>query len=201
MGGMQLDRVDAQARRSAGGINEAITQCGQACCVEGPRRRFGRQMRHIRRADRLPPAIGLADQLPAFPGPAARAFSSGVAKLDGNRHRGHRPDRGEHTRERRLGGVIPKTKAAGGDAADRLDRGRLDHQQSGSRHGQLAEVCQMPVGRAPVIGRVLAHRCNHDPVGELERAQLEGCKEHRAGLGRFRYRGLSTSRSIRHLNS
>ena len=198
---MQLDRVDAQARRPACGIDEALPQGRKAGGIECAGRRFGRQVRHLRRPHRLPAAIGLADQLPALPGTTARGFATGMTELNGNRHRGDWPDRFQDARQSRLGVVIPQTKAAGGDAPDRLDRGCLDHQQSGSRHGHLAEVRQMPVGRPSFVGGVLAHRRNHDAVGKFERAQLEGGKEHRSGHSRIGHGRLGTCGSVRHLNS
>jgi len=69
-------------------------------------------------------------------------------------------------------GVEPR--AAGSDAADRLDVGHLETQQRCAGIGEHAEVRQVPVGHAAVHGRVLAHRRHHDAVLEREAAQLNG---------------------------
>jgi hypothetical protein len=69
-----------------------------------------------------------------------------------------------------------------GDPAAPLDRGRLDHDEPRPRHPELHQVLKVPVGRRAVVGRVLAHRRDHDPVGELHRAQrqlLEQLHRHR----------------------
>ncbi len=43
----------------------------------------------------------------------------------------------------------------------------------------------MPVGHAPVLGRVLAHGRDHDAVGELEPADLQGFEQLGGGHGDF----------------
>src|SRR5262245_11857735 len=70
----------------------------------------------------------------------------------------------------------------------------------------MAEVDQVPVVRRTVLGRVLAHRRDEDPVPERQAAELEGrkqCAGHRGAAvsgawaaasipgGRTRARGLA----------
>ena len=49
-----------------------------------------------------------------------------------------------------------------------LDAGGLDHEQRRAGIGQHAEVIEVPVGRDAVVGAVLAHGRDDDPVRELE---------------------------------
>ena len=75
---------------------------------------------------------------------------------------------GDDARERRLAVVGIEPEAAVGDAAAALDAGRLDHDQAGAGIGQHAEMIEVPVGGDAVVGAVLAHGRDDDPVRELE---------------------------------
>ena len=70
--------------------------------------------------------------------------------------------------ERRLAVVGIKPEATMADAAAALDPCRLRHHQRRAGIGEHAEVIDMPVGGDAVIGAVLAHRRDNDPVRELE---------------------------------
>ncbi len=79
----------------------------------------------------------------------------------GNLH-GHRDlrmlaDRGEHRLQRRLGGIVKKTKIGRRNPAHGFDGRRLDAQHPGARKREMAEVDHVPRGRPAVFGRILAH--------------------------------------------
>ena len=78
----------------------------------------------------------------------------------------------DHARQRGLVVVGIKPEAAMGDAAMALDMGRLDDHQRRAGIRQHAEMDQVPVVGAAVVGGVLAHRRDHDAVGKLEAGQL-----------------------------
>ena len=48
-----------------------------------------------------------------------------------------------------------------------LDVGGLDHHQRGAGIGQHAEMHQVPIIGAAVVGGILAHRRHDDAVGKL----------------------------------
>ena len=113
--------------------------------------------------------------LAALPRHVARRLAARMARA------GSRPGMRECARmaastraERRLVVVAIEAEVAGRDAPERLDRGRLDDQQPGARQRELPEVDQVPVGRIAVLGRVLAHRRDHDAVAQRQRAEREG---------------------------
>ena len=70
-----------------------------------------------------------------------------------------------------------------GDAAVALDMGRLDDHQSGAGIGQHAEMHQVPVIGAAVVGRILAHRRDDEAVGKLETGELDGREQSTAHGG------------------
>jgi hypothetical protein len=73
--------------------------------------------------------------------------------------------------------IGPQAKVFGGDPPLRQDRGRLGEHQPGPALGEAAQVHQMPVIGQPVQGGVLAHRGNHDAVGQGHIAQNQGFKQ------------------------
>ena len=142
-------------------------------------------VRHGGRADRLPAAFGLRDQLPAVPWHVARTLAAGMGEL--HRDRGLRmlAHRGEDRLQRRFGGVVPQPEAARRDAADILDMGRLDAEHRGARQRQIVDMGEMPVIGLAIFGRVLAHRRHHDAVGKRQAAQLDrGEQSAHAGMPR-----------------
>ena len=72
--------------------------------------------------------------------------------------------------------------AAGRDAALGRDAGHLGVDEAGAALGALAEMDEVPVGRAAVHRLVLRHRRDDDAVLQLQVAQPEG-REHRAAHG------------------
>ena len=76
-------------------------------------------------------------------------------------------------RERVLAGVGIDAEAAMGDAAVPLDMGRFEHQQAGAGIRQHAEMGHVPVIGDAVVGAVLAHRRDDDPVRQCEIGKLD----------------------------
>ena len=79
--------------------------------------------------------------------------------------------------ERRFGFVVPQSQVARGNAAIRFDCRGFDAKQSRPRHGQSAQVNQMPRGGFAVVRDVLAHRRDNDPVRKPEAAKLDRGKQ------------------------
>ena len=82
--------------------------------------------------------------------------------------------------EGRFAVVRIEAEAAMGDAAVALHMGRLDDDEAGSRISEHAEMGDVPVAGAAVIGAVLAHRRDDDAVVELDAGELDG-REQRCG--------------------
>ena len=70
--------------------------------------------------------------------------------------------------------VRPQAEIAYPDTAMRRDRGALRQDQPGPAQDELAEMDQVPVGRATVLGRVLAHRRDHNPVLQRQPPKRRG---------------------------
>ena len=70
--------------------------------------------------------------------------------------------------KRRFVVVGIQAEAAMRDAAMALDVRRLHDHQRGAGIGQHAEMHEVPVIGAAIVGRILAHRRDHDAVGKLE---------------------------------
>ncbi len=83
---------------------------------------------------------------------------------------------GDHPRQRRLTVVRVKPKAAMADAAAALDTRGLDHEQRCPGIGEHAEMIEVPVGGHAVVGTVLAHGRDDDPVREFEIGKSDGRK-------------------------
>src|SRR5262249_7597284 len=124
-----------------------------------------------RRCEGIPTAFGYRNLLAAFPGNITGGLASRMRQLHGNTDLRVLPDRGQHTRNRRLPIVIPNPEAPRCDAARRLHGSRFYAQQCGARHGQAAEMNRVPVRREPLLGGVLAHGRDENAVRKNEIAQ------------------------------
>ena len=114
--------------------------------------------------------------LRAFPRPLRRALAAGMRDLDAEL-RGAGPARRLHdARERGFVVVGVKPEAAVRDAAGALDMGCFHNDQRGAGIGQHAEMHQVPVIGAAVVGGILAHRRNDNAVGKPRPASLIGEK-------------------------
>ena len=79
-------------------------------------------------------------------------------------------------------GVVPQPQAMGRDAPARLDMGCFGEHEPGAADGARAEVDQMPVLGHAVVGRVLAHGRDHDPVAQSDRAERDRLEQMRVGI-------------------
>ncbi len=67
--------------------------------------------------------------------------------------------------------------------AEALDVGGLDDHQGGAGIGQHAEMHQVPVIGAAVVGGILAHRRDDQTVGKLKTCQLDRRKKRTLLMG------------------
>ena len=88
-----------------------------------------------------------------------------MAELD-RRHRALPRDEACDARERIALVVVPQAEAMLGDAAARLDMGRLDANDAGAADRARGEMGEVPVVGEPVGCRILAHRRHHDAVAD-----------------------------------
>ena len=160
------------------------------------RRRLVRQERKRRRRDGAPsrrtvggdrPAI-IGDLSAALPGNLGGGLASGVRELNRERHVRIPPYARKDATHRRLGLVGPQADIGVGDPALGQNGGRLDGQKGGAGKGELAQMDQVPVGHAAVLGGILTHGRYDDAIGEFE----SGDAKRREEFGRAH--GLSCSR-------
>ena len=177
---VQLDRVEADPHRALRRIDECLAHPRDVGLVHRARRVPAVAERNRRRRHGRPRILSGLERTAALPGPLRRSLAAGVRELDAELG-GADPRQCAMTRcIACLVGVGIEPGAAVGDAAVPLDVGRLDHQQAGAGIRQHAEMRHVPVGRAAVIGAVLAHRRDHDAVGEFETGEPDG--ENRADM-------------------
>ena len=167
---VQLDRVEADPHRALGGIDE-----GRRARARCRPRRLARHV-PVRRRTGSPTApivchgssLGL-ERPAALPGPLRRGLAAGVRDLDAELGGADAAAVRDHARQRRLVVVGIEPDAAVGDAAVPLDM-RSPRRSPGRRRNSPAcrdgVMCQS-VGAA-VVGAVLAHRRDHDAVGEFD---------------------------------
>ena len=171
---VDLERIDAEPHRTLGRRDESLADAGEPGRVELGRGGSCSLLRHRRRCHRQPATLCLCDQLAALPGHVARRLAAGVREL--HRHRNARvfPDGRQDRTQCRLGPVVVEAQVGGRDPPLGLDRGGLDAQHAGAGESEAAEMDQVPVIGRTVIGRVLAHRRDHDAVGQGQAAQRDG---------------------------
>src|SRR5690606_35742977 len=103
----------------------------------------------------------------ALPGTLAGSLTPRVSKLDADLGGTVTLAGIDDTLHRHLVLIVRERRATVRDAPDELDSCRLHHQEAGARVRQRAEVQHVPVRHIAVLGRVLAHGRDNDPVGEL----------------------------------
>ena len=184
MGGVQLDQVQPQPMGAQRAVCEGLAHPCQTGGVQRMRWRLLRAVRHCAGCVGLPATrlVG-ADLQAALPGHAAGALAPRMGELDADRHRRNLAHAGQHTGQRRLGGVVVQAQVAQRDAPGWLDGCRLQDQQAGARQRQSTEVDEMPVGGLAFVGGVLAHRRDHDAVGKGQRADGKGSEQLAHGVG------------------
>ena len=181
---VQLECIDARALCAARAFRERVADRCQALRVQRGRWRLVRGVGDRRWRDGCPAAVVDPDQLSAFRRHVRRALASGMRELHGHGDRGTLPARTiERAGQRRFARVVVKAEACWRDAAVRRDGGCLDREQTGARHQQLAPMDEMPVSRATVDGRVLAHRRHDDAVGKRQLPQPERIEQSRPTRG------------------
>src|SRR6185312_600636 len=127
---------------------------------------------------KAPPAALVGRNLLApLPWRLHRRFAPRMAKLHPDRHPRFAPDAFEQGRDRRCVLVGPYPEIGGADAPFRLDRGRVGKHQPGAPEREVPAGDQMPARRKPVLGGVLTHRRDDDPVPEFEAPELDGLKQ------------------------
>ena len=104
----------------------------------------------------------------AFPRALRRGLAAGMRELDADLGGAEAMAMGDHARERGFAVIGIEPEAAVADAAAALDVGHLGDHQAGAGIRQHAEMVDMPVGGDAVVGAVLAHGRDDDPVRELE---------------------------------
>ncbi len=172
---MQLERIDADVRRTTRRSDEFVPDLFEAGNVERGRWRLGRQLRNRRGCHGRPSALGKGNELTAFPWYLRRALPARMRQLDGHRYRRRVRARDRQTfGQGLLARVVVKSEAAMGNAADRGYRGGFDREHARARLQKLAPMHDVPVGGAAINCRVLAHRRYDDAIGELEFAKREG---------------------------
>ena len=100
-----------------------------------------------------------------------------MRELDADRVPAEAPARRDDASDLGLVVLVIEAGAAVRDAAFARHVRRFDHQQSRAAVGELAEVDQMPVVQAAVVGLVLTHRRDDDAVGQRNGAELDRRKE------------------------
>ena len=169
VGAVQLDRIDARPHGAPGSLNEGLAYALHVVRRHLARERPIRTERNGGWSNRLPGVARPIERPAAFPRTLRRGFAPGMRQLDAELRIAVAPAVRGDARERRFAVVRIEPEAAMGDAPAALDAGRLHHEQRRPRIAQRAEVIEMPVGRGAVIGAVLAHGRDDDPVAELER--------------------------------
>ncbi|KAG0733443.1 hypothetical protein G6F23_013341 [Rhizopus arrhizus] len=165
--GVQFDQLETEALGAHRAGSKGGDDLGDAGLVQFLRRRIGGMERQRRRRHRGPATRIVGRQLAtAVPRSPHRGLAAGMAQLDAQRHRRPAADAGQHLRQRRLGAVIPQAQVGPADATARLDRGGFQDQQAGAGLRQVAQVHGVPVAGAAIFGGVLAHRRDHDAVGQ-----------------------------------
>src|SRR5690242_17657258 len=101
--------------------------------------------------------------------------------LDADLRRAVFAARGDHAFHRLFVRVAPETRAPRCDAADRLDIGHLDDDESRTGDRQRRQMLRVPIRRDTVVGAVLAERRHDDAIVERETAQGDRCEERAHG--------------------
>jgi hypothetical protein len=166
-----------RAARLRGG-HEVVAHAIHRRAVERHRRVIAGRVRHRRGRLGLPAErIAGRDLRSALPGRAHRRLPAGVPELHGDRHRRPRAHGSQHAAQRRLAAIGVQAEVERRDAPLARDRRRLENHQPGAAQRELSEVDQVPVAGRAVVGRVLAHRRDDDPVDEAKPTEVEGREE------------------------
>ena len=137
----------------------------------GPPRVVGNRRRRLRR----PATVFLGqDRLAASGRRRGRAFTASMRELYAELGDAILTAEIVHALERGLVVVRIHAGAFRRDAALRIDVGHLAHHQSRGAERHIAEMHQVPVVGRAVVGIVLAHGRDHDPVRQGQTAHGDG---------------------------
>ena len=171
---MDLDTVEAEPRGAAGRPHEVLAHTVQSRSVERDRNVLAVRMRHGRGGHGFPARRLIRRNLrAAFPRRSARRLAAGVAQLDGDGHGRMRSDRRQHPGQRGLVRIGVQAEVLGRDPPLRRNRRGLQDHEARAREGEVAQVDHVPVRRLAVLGRVLAHGRDDDPIREAKIANQQ----------------------------
>src|SRR5204862_4933449 len=129
--------------------------------------------------DRLPGRFVGPERLAAKPWHLRRGLAAGVADLDADRVRRDPAVDLHRARHRRVVMVAVESGTTVRDAALARHVGLLDDEESRARARHAAEMGEMPIGHAAVVGRGLAHRRDDQTIGQGDAAELDRREEFR----------------------
>ena len=190
VGAVDFNRVHTDAVRALGCRHEGVANLRQFLQCHGRRRYFAGQIGFGRRRKGFPTALRRRQQLRAVPGQGARCFAPGVRQLHADRQRRRQFARALQSLAHGVrGALVPQTQAIWRNAAFGQHGGGLDREHRGTAVEQITPVHQMPVAGGAVLRLVLAHRRDHDAIGQAQatarRGQGQWGKQqaHESGLG------------------
>ena len=171
---MQFDDIVADAVDALRGRDEFANHALDVVLGHRLRHRPAGVVGDCRRRFRRPGVGPLEDRLAAGGGRHLRTLAARVRELHAELGDAVLPAEVVHALERLLVVVGIHAGALGRDAALRADVGHLGHDQAGGAERHIAEMHQVPIGGRAVVGIVLAHRRDHDAVGQRQPAHGEG---------------------------
>jgi plasmid stabilization system protein ParE len=175
---VQLDHVVADAIDALGRRGEFADAALDVVFGHGVRHRPAGVIGDGRRRLGSPAAFFFGqDRLAARRRRRGRTLASGVRKLHAEFGDAIGTAEIVHALERRLVIVGPHAGAFRRNPPDRIDVGHLAHHEPRAAEREAAEMHQVPIGCRPIVGIVLAHRRDDDPIGKSEPAQRDGRKQ------------------------
>ena len=180
MRGMNLDHPEAGGERALGRDGEGAMH--SVDLVDSHFVRHGETIieRNGARRDRAPSASRFRNGAVARSRPIGAAFPPGMRELDAGARaltldKAHDPFEGLEMLFAPDAEVLRRNPALGSD------RRRLREHQPRAARGSRAKMGEMPVVGVAVDGRILAHRRNADPVGEVDVAHAKFAEQVRHG--------------------
>ena len=163
---VQLEQVEARLLGHAGGARRSRRAPVHVGAVHLARHLAVRLVRDRRRGDERPVAARAAARRP-LPQPARRALAAGVRELQADPRRARARARSRRCASRRAtcSGLYMPVQP-GLMRPSRLTSVISVITSAGAADRAAAEVHEVPVVGRAVLGRVLAHRRDHDAVGE-----------------------------------
>jgi hypothetical protein len=183
---VHLDRVETDANRAPRRGDEGFAHARNVFVVHRAWRRPASAERYGRGRDRFPSILAGLERLASRPGRLRRSLAAGMGELNAKSSRADAPAMRDHAHQRSLTGIRIKTQTTMGDAAVTLNVGHLDDDKSGARIGEHAQMGDVPIARAAVVGAVLAHRRDDYAVVEFQigkpnRGEQNAIDRHAAG--------------------